>query len=231
MDWSLAIERNREALLRIVAMLLAMAGLEPGGDAGTLPRQLRARLLRILRPAEAATRRLIIVAAMGMTVTLRIAKDRGPAPSASPGPRGKDPAAPSRAHPAASFPVVDPLPRFDHRPFQRRPMSFPRITLLGREPTPIPDGWIARPDDLLSAAGLSRRLSALLRVLNEIDRHAARVARWRARRDLGLNRTRRFSPMRPGRPPGHRARPGHAVDEILRECHWLARRALAPDTS
>jgi hypothetical protein len=39
MDWNLAIERNREALKRIVATLVAMAGLADSGP-GTLPRHL-----------------------------------------------------------------------------------------------------------------------------------------------------------------------------------------------
>jgi hypothetical protein len=67
MDWNLAIERNREALKRILAALVAMAGLADSG-AKTLPRHLHTAVLRLLRPAEAATRRLIIVAARGLAV-------------------------------------------------------------------------------------------------------------------------------------------------------------------
>ena len=74
MDWNLAIERNRDALKRILAMLVAMAGCasltsplagedgparqgkaEPlaGPDEGwpTLPRHLHRAILRLLRPA------------------------------------------------------------------------------------------------------------------------------------------------------------------------------------
>ena len=78
MDWNLAIERNTEALKRILAALVAMAGLT-GGESpsplrggvrggGTLPRHLHTAVLRLLRPAEAATRRLIIVAARGIVI-------------------------------------------------------------------------------------------------------------------------------------------------------------------
>ena len=35
-------------------------------------------------------------------------------------------------------------------------------------------------------------------------------------------RIQRLSPMRPGRPPGWRRRPAHAVDEVLNELHGLA---------
>ncbi|MFZ2098990.1 MAG: hypothetical protein WAU86_00320, partial [Oricola sp.] len=51
---------------------------------------------------------------------------------------------------------------------------------------------------------------------------ARRLARWRARRDLGLLRAPRFSPMRPGWPPGRRKRPIHEIDEILKDLHSLA---------
>jgi hypothetical protein len=75
MDGSGAIERNRLALTRIVASLVAMAGLaiDPdiaaeGRPRNTLPRHLWIAILRLLRPAEAAARRLIIAAARGIVV-------------------------------------------------------------------------------------------------------------------------------------------------------------------
>ena len=100
MDWNLAIERNREALKRIVAMLVAMAGLGNGHSAIAgrqsesepaqaadgpatpdcqlptadcrvlLPRHLHRAVLRLLRPAESAARRLVIVMARGLVVAL-----------------------------------------------------------------------------------------------------------------------------------------------------------------
>ena len=93
MDWDRVVEGNKAALQRILAMLVAMAGLgstpssplvaEDGsvrrGEAetlagpgegcceergpATLPRRLHRAVLRQLRPLESATRRLIIVAA------------------------------------------------------------------------------------------------------------------------------------------------------------------------
>ena len=66
MDWNAAIEKNRGALKRILAALVAMAGLAGGGD--TLPRHLHTAVLRLLRPAESAVRRLVIVAARGVVV-------------------------------------------------------------------------------------------------------------------------------------------------------------------
>lgn len=63
MNWNAAIERNGEALKRILAVLIAMAS----GEA-TLPRHLHRAILALLRPTEAAARRLIIVAARGLVV-------------------------------------------------------------------------------------------------------------------------------------------------------------------
>src|SRR5690606_30321305 len=113
MDWHMAIERNREALKRVFAMLVAMAGSGAGftspfwggrpsseGRVGvidkslsqpdalhrpegevppspqTLPRHLHRAVLRLLRPAEAAARRLIVLAAREIVVTLPPARPR-----------------------------------------------------------------------------------------------------------------------------------------------------------
>ena len=77
----IAVDRNHAALKRILASLVAMAGWTAAGDtflracgdagsASTLPRHLYVAILRLLRPAEAATRRLVIVLARGIVVTL-----------------------------------------------------------------------------------------------------------------------------------------------------------------
>jgi hypothetical protein len=74
MDWTAAIEKHRDALKGIVAALVAMAGvaglgagLVSHGDApATLPRHLHRAVLRLLRPAESAARRLVIVLARGL---------------------------------------------------------------------------------------------------------------------------------------------------------------------
>ena len=69
-NWPVAIQRNRDALLRIVAMLFAIAGLDENTATATLPRHLRFYLIRILRPAESALRRLVIIAARGLIVEI-----------------------------------------------------------------------------------------------------------------------------------------------------------------
>jgi hypothetical protein len=131
MDWTLAIDRNRAALKRILSELLGMAGLrgqftffpvsdrfaegeeqgpadlaqvanarsdsgglsalpqdvalaEKGnlspalGSPPTLPRRLHRAVLRLLRPAESAARRLVVVAARDIVVTLPPPRPRKP---------------------------------------------------------------------------------------------------------------------------------------------------------
>ena len=78
MDWNQAIARNLAALLRIADALCAMAGLgedaAPGPNRASwptsLPRHLHTAVLGVLRPAEAALRRLIVIAARDIVVTL-----------------------------------------------------------------------------------------------------------------------------------------------------------------
>ena len=271
MDWNLAIERNREALKSVLAMLVAIVAgdcVDPRGvRPATLPRHLHRFVLRLLRPAEAAARRLVIIAARGLVVELsppRIAKPKPKSRLVRDGVgtgivrKGSMPdrvLVPLRPAPRAlSLPLFDPLKRWGgrRRPKQR---SVPRISFFDRprDPDPLPPS----PDDPLDAGRLHRRLEAIGRALDDLPREAKRLARWQARRDAsrdaegaqerenraqGRNndaasapsagRVRRFSPMRPGRPPGWRRRPTHAVDEVLNELHGLAVWARErPDTS
>jgi hypothetical protein len=232
-NWQSVVERNREALLRIIAVLIAMAGPDDERTA-TLPRHLRNCINRILRPAESAVRRLIVIAARGIEVAVRPSSERKGSPTTSVilgfNPRTHS-VGPELISKATNFPLLDPRKRFDFVPRPRRAKTFPRITCIGlSEPTPIPDDWLPSPDDEMDAAPVYRRLTALKHALEDLDKQAKRLARWRARRDRGMLRSPRFSPMRPGWPPGHRKRPSHEVDEILRDLDSLARTAWA-DTS
>ena len=69
-DWALAIKRNSEALKGIIATLFAMLGLEGEAVVGRISQPLHRAVLRVLRPAESAMRRLIIIAARGLVVKL-----------------------------------------------------------------------------------------------------------------------------------------------------------------
>jgi hypothetical protein len=228
MDWARAIERNSEALKEIVAALFAMLGLTEEATLARIPQPLHRAVLRVLRPAESAMRRLIVIAARGLVVK--------PAPS-RPMPAG--PIA-QGGRPRPSFQLFDPRKNFESlRQHRRRATRFaPRIHFFGSDPrvaalwaAPKPAaGPAPPPDGLVGAAHLSRRLQALKLALEDLPRQARRLARWRLRRENAPSPKFR-SPLRPGHPPGYRRKPVHEVDEVLIECHGLACDAMRPDTS
>ncbi|MEP9386013.1 hypothetical protein [Mesorhizobium sp. KR9-304] len=255
MDGTLAIDNNLNALKRILAGLVAMAGLgQPAiasrqsgaADGGThpdcplptadchptLPRHLRLAILRLLRPAESAARRLIIAAARGLTVTLPPPRPFQPKP-VSPEPtlrrfgiavtlspkdleaglilprsrgRGTGEAGGGGTRRAIALPLFEPL-----RPLRsnaRRtvpPHAAPRILLPGiAAPHPLPPP--PSRDDPIDATRLTQRLAALAAALDDIEGQAERFARRQARaaRSAHDRPARRIWPLRPGRPPGGR---------------------------
>ena len=68
MDWEHAIKRNSEVLAGIVESLFVMLGLVGDATVTRLPWPAYRAVLRVLRPAESALRRLIVVAARGLVV-------------------------------------------------------------------------------------------------------------------------------------------------------------------
>ena len=227
MNWDLAIERNREPLQRIVAALFAMIGLSEAGAIERLSQPVYRAVLLVLRPAEAAVRRLVMVAARDIVVK----------PSAvRPAPVGLSISGTGQAR--VSFRLFDPRKRFDKplsRP-SRGPRPQPRIRFMGaydpriplfRQPQPAALAPAPKKDDTVNAKPLCRRLAAIKCALDDLPRQAKRYARWRAR-PMEARRPRLSTPLRPGPPPGHRKRQTHEVDEILKECHWLAREDYDP---
>src|SRR5688572_14339015 len=73
-DWAKAINSHSEALKGIVEALFAMLGLVGGAALGRIPHPLHRAVLRILRPAESAVRRLIVVAARGLVVKVALSR-------------------------------------------------------------------------------------------------------------------------------------------------------------
>jgi hypothetical protein len=236
MDRAFAIERNREPLMRIVAALFAMIGLTQTGAVERLSRPVYRAVLGVLRPAEAAVRRLIIAAARGIVVK---PQQRRPAPAGL--------AISGKGQGRVSFQLFDPRQPLDI-PYGRRhagprldprirfiDMAFdPRIPLFRRPepaaPSPAPEEDDTVADDTVNAVPLCRRLAAIRRALEDLPRQARRFARWRAR-PIEARRPRLATPLRLGSPPGLRKRQIHEVHEILSECHWLARNVPEPDTS
>ena len=70
MDWDLALKRNSEALKGIIEALFAMLGIDGDATVSRIPKPLHSAVLRVLRPAESAVHRLIIIAACGLVVKL-----------------------------------------------------------------------------------------------------------------------------------------------------------------
>jgi hypothetical protein len=219
MPLSDAIARHRTALLGVVAGIVAMLG-----EGGTITRRLRNAALALLRPAESAARRLILLASLGVEATPRQAPVLSVAPALA-GVAGR------RRTPA--FRLIDRARSFS--PLFRRgpPAGVPRIrtfwgpaAALPPPPSVAPASAAPDPDAPVDARRLRQRLVVLARALADLPRQARRLARWRARRVAGPG-GRLGSPLRLGHPPGHRRQPGHPVDDLLRTCHDIALEALA----
>jgi hypothetical protein len=230
MDWDLVIKRKSEALRGIIEILFALLGLDGSDASSRIPKSLHSAVLGVLRPAESAVRRLIVIAARGIVVKL--------APS-RPMPKGKVIGKGGESR-LPAFRLADMrkyIPELSQRrvKYAKHP---PRILFFGPD-SRIDDLW-ARPqpvaapapekDGRVSASRLHRRLQALKLALDDLPRQARRMARWRQKREA-MPGPKFTSPLRPGPPPGHRKRHIHPVDDILADCHWLAWDALRTDTS
>jgi hypothetical protein len=241
MDWDLAITRNSKALKGIIDVLFALLGLDGSDAAQRIPRSLHSAVLGMLRPAESAVRRLIVVAARNVVVTLAPLRPR-PERAKPAAPQGKVGGAPR----SPAFPLFDPRKRLKFARVNRRkfPRVMPRIRFIDYDPRvvalwPKPRPVVEPPpppDGLTSATRLHRRLQAVKLALDDLPRQARRLVRLQQRRAANpdLAPDLKFKPpLRPGRPPGYRRKPVHEVDEVLSECDWLACQAVkySPDTS
>ena len=236
MDWTLAVNRNRDALLRIIAGMFAYAGLAEGAAFIALPRPVYRAFLRVLRPAESAVRRLIVILAHGLVLKIVAARAA---------PVGLIPNANAGAARLPAFPLIDPLKRFvpvdasaqqglefvdwdeEEADNSYEVAPFPRISTPGFIDRAVMAPVVPSADGPIKAAHLSRRIAAMKRALENLNREARRLARWYARRDLAVKtvpyKPRRMTPFRPGSPPGAKLKRVHEVDHVLRECHDLVK--------
>jgi hypothetical protein len=219
--WTAALARNRAALSVIVAQLWALLEVFGGADAVRLPRSVHSSVLRVLRPAESAVRRLIVIAARD--VIAPVPKPPGLATVAK---RGTSRQPPSRM----SFKLIDPRKRFQ---VQRviYTTQTPRISIIAPDAPFAP--IFAQPPSLdrvplpcsadrpISARRLCLRLKALTSALDDVPHQAKRLALWQFKRATEVP-PKFSSPLRPGKPPGYRRRSDHEVDDILSECHSYA---------
>jgi len=244
MDWTLALHLNQQALLRNAAWLFTWLKLDVGGSVEMLPRHKRLTVLFVLRPAEAAYRRVVLVAmyVRGVTAPLLV----GRAACSERAQRRAD-GAPRVRDAALSFKLIDPRKNFDLFPDKPKYASGPgpRVTDLWSD-DPIYDRSdlyayqnrsLPTDEDDVSAKALCRRMNALMNALQDLDGQAVRMAKLHARMKQQKPVVGKFPlrPLRPGLPPGFRKRQKHEVDEVLAECHRLALRVQhefsPPDTS
>ena len=249
MNWDQAIESKRAPLLGIVLAVLAEIGLAGEGAVERLSRPVYRYALRQLRKAESAVRRLIYAAARNIVLEpeeLRPARPRqkpstkpkyGGEAKANVASSGQD-GAKARRKRRPLFSLFDPARRlkklFGRRPKRKRaePHVYSLESFLLRPPKPAPAREEKIDDGMVDARKLIRRFIALTDALQDIAGQAMRLARWQAR-PKEERRPSRWSPLRSGRPPGYRERPRHEIDEILKDCDWLARNVMPPldDTS
>ncbi len=235
MDWDLAIKRNSEALKGIIAALFAMLGLVPDDTVSRLPQPLHRAVLRVLRPAESAVRRLIVIAARGLVV--KVAPSR-------PRPEGQQVIGKGGSAALPSFQLFD--TRKDFPDLRQRRVKYAEASAAhpllrrrfpGRQPCgqqlrpaaspapPVPMAWSTRR---ASPAG-SRPWKL---ALEDLPRQARRLARWRKRQETSPNSevqiTAPAGSVRPATGGGR----VHEVDELLHECQtgWPISATMA-DTS
>jgi hypothetical protein len=233
-SWDAIIARNTGLLKPIIAALFVLlegaARLSPG---------VYRRVLRVLRPAESAVRRLIVIAAVNVVAKPLVVRPKpaGPIISSKGG----------TSH--CSFKLFDPRKRFAmFQQIQKRKVAkvAPRFYLSSYDPrvaaifaarqraAPPPPPPQPVSDGLVDAARITRRLRALTSALDDLPRQAKRLARWRLRR-LGASHLRTMDVMRYGKAPGYRKKKRHEIDGILDDCHAFACEAMKtprkPDTS
>jgi hypothetical protein len=227
MIWTPDITSNRQTLLGIVAALLAMVGL---GD------RLRLEVLRTLRPAEAAVRRLIVMAARGLVLKPTVSRPMPPGLAKQLHLKRKERTV-RPVFPLADqlIPMVDPVPK---KYFRQSPRisSFapldPTITAIFQAHAAKTFAPPPSIEPANSALPIIRRLEALQLALDDLPRQARRLVRWRVRRNaIAALRPIATSPLRPGRAPYLPKIPVRDIDYVLERCHLLARDALHADTS
>jgi hypothetical protein len=183
-------------------------------------------VLRVLYPAESAVRRLIVIAARGLKVTV-----------SPPRPMPQGLAFTGQSSGRLTFSLHDPRRELPS-PYMRRPSGLPEprirvldvsplVPLFQREPAEPP---VPPPETGIKANRLKRRLDALKRALDTLPQQARRLARLQAKRKQSPHPPQRPL-LRSGSPPGSRQKPTDEIDFVLKECHGLARDALREDTS
>ncbi len=162
MNWAGVIDRNSTALKAIIDSLFVMLGL-----ATRLSPSVHGKMMRLLRPAESAVRRLIVIAARGLVA--EVAPMR--ATSSRVKPVGSIEVRPKATQMGYSFQLFDPRRRFavlrrKKKVFRVTPRVHlfdydPRVAALWPTPRPPAPPPPPVPDGLMDATRITRRLQAL----------------------------------------------------------------------
>ena len=191
-------------LSQLLARLMLVIGLSEDRTPERIPRVLRVHILRLLRPAEALARRLIVL--LAREVELEQARFRlGERPSSKAQDEGRTI---EGGHKRSSFTFFEPLCTRRYAPSPQRPIGpGPRILCLD---APYPAAPATETAGDASTAPLIARLRGLKRVLERPETYALRHARFLAKRNgppplRGGSGWGRLSPIRPGWPPGRRS--------------------------
>jgi hypothetical protein len=221
MDWARAVDRNHLSLTRIVAEIFALLGLAAGATVEYFPPALYRAAERLLRPTESALRRLIVIAARGVVaeVTPKRLRSKGPKTSRKESRR-------------MLFRLFDTRKRFEFNRLEN-PLVVHVKTYTRNPFNPFDKMYLRQPEKIAvdtRASHLCRRLAAVALALESIPHQAKRLARWQARRTT-MVKPKFTSPLRPGAPPGFRAKPTAEVDFVLQECHGLAWDVLCENSS
>ncbi len=229
--WNDAVASNTQALKTVLGSLLGLLTVYGGVEALKVPRGIRATILQVLRPAEAALRRLIVIAARDVTLEVRATKTRPPP---------HHPKMRSAKSQILSFPLFDPRKRFGQKRVTYTSLT-PRVFFIApaapfsplfAQPPETRPMQNPEPEKPINARRMCFRLKAIAAALEDVPHQARRLVRLQARRE---NRKSMITPLRPGKPPGHRNLPSRGIDYILEECHKFAMGVLAehrrPDTS
>jgi hypothetical protein len=187
-------------------------------------------VLRILRPAEAAVRRLIFVASRKLEIKSHHLR---------PFPAGGIPMGQGNVVRRRCFVLTDRLVPMTG--FAKPGHTGPGPRILSVTPyDPTIGGYLAHRAAILvphtapaenagdhhekrDGAPLLHRLAAIRHALDDIPGQARRLQRWVQRR-MRLSNTGAVHtvPLRPGPPPCFREKPDHAIDRVLHDCHVLA---------
>jgi hypothetical protein len=169
MNWNRAIEINQDALRSVVEEIFALLELVLDGTILRLPHVLHVAANRLLVPAEAALRRLIVIAARGLKVQV-------PEPRA----KSKGPRTLAKGILPLNFQLYDMRKRFDRvRPKLQKSIT-PRIHFFGVYPL---GGSVVPPAKKQNTSmRICRRFAAFKLALENIPHQAKRLALWQAKR-------------------------------------------------